>query len=113
MSGDWYDLGPSGANRAHIKREREKAQKLKKSNWWNQILQCGECHYCQKKFDRSELTMDHVVPLARGGCSTQGNIVAACRSCNENKKLKTPVESLLDNLTASRPDNGDNEGDGV
>src|SRR5476651_2141996 len=28
------------------------------------------CQYCSKKFDRSELTLDHVVPRSRGGTST-------------------------------------------
>jgi 5-methylcytosine-specific restriction endonuclease McrA len=39
--------------------------------------------------------MDHIVPLARGGKSTKGNIVPSCKSCNVNKKLDTPVEQLL------------------
>ena len=39
--------------------------------------------------------MDHVVPVARGGRSAKGNVVAACKECNNRKKLMTPAEQLL------------------
>ena len=39
--------------------------------------------------------MDHVVPVARGGRSTKGNVVASCKACNTAKKLLTPAERLL------------------
>jgi len=94
----FYVLDSNHTDPARLKRERDKAQKLKKSNWWlNQVNQ-GICHYCHKKFLPHELTMDHIVPLARGGKSSPGNIVPACKSCNINKKLDTPVEQILSKL---------------
>jgi len=51
------------------------------------------CQYCGKKFDRHELTMDHVVPKSRGGKSTWDNIVLACVRCNSIKSDKTPEEA--------------------
>ncbi len=42
--------------------------------------------------------MDHVVPVARGGCSKRGNIVPACKSCNQSKRCLTPAEQILDEL---------------
>jgi 5-methylcytosine-specific restriction endonuclease McrA len=39
--------------------------------------------------------MDHVVPVARGGRSVKGNVVACCKPCNDRKKLLTPAEQLL------------------
>jgi len=98
MADNYYTLDPSHTDPHRVKKEREKAQKLKKSQWWLDLLNQGICHYCKKKISRTELTMDHVVPIARGGTSTQGNIVPACRDCNRNKKLDTPVESLFREL---------------
>lgn len=40
------------------------------------------CAYCHRK---RPLTMDHVIPLSRGGPHTASNIVPACRSCNSRK----------------------------
>ena len=82
-------------DKKQIAAERAKAKKLKKTSWWQQKINSGICEYCEKKFDCKDLTMDHIVPLARGGKSTKGNIVAACRRCNAEKKLDTPVDLIL------------------
>lgn len=79
----------------HIKREREKARELRKSSYFQNLLDKGICYYCGKKFPREELTMDHIVPVVRGGKSTKGNVVVACKECNNKKKYLTPVEMIL------------------
>lgn len=43
----------------------------------------GRCAYCGKD---ARLTMDHVVPIIRGGTHSVGNIVPACMSCNTHKQ---------------------------
>ena len=53
------------------------------------------CQYCRKKFDRSELTLDHVVPRSRGGTSTWSNIVLACIKCNMRKGDKLISETSM------------------
>jgi 5-methylcytosine-specific restriction enzyme A len=92
---DWYFLE---GDKAHVAKERKKAQELKRSQWWKNILGQGLCHYCGKKYSAGELTMDHLVPVARGGKSTKGNVVPACKKCNTEKKLTTPVEQALKDL---------------
>ncbi len=91
-SDDWVEID---ADPAHIARERAKARELKKSGFWQRKLAAGLCAYCGKKFAAADLTMDHVVPLARGGRSTRGNVVPACQACNAEKRLLTPAERLL------------------
>jgi len=75
-----------------IKREKEKARRLKKTQWWLNRIHCGICYYCGREVGRDQLTMDHVVPLARGGKSKKGNIVPACKDCNNKKKYLLPIE---------------------
>lgn len=99
---EYFILNPEFTNPKRLKKEREKARNLKKSSWWNELMQKGLCHYCGKKFSAQELTMDHIVPLARGGTSTRSNIVLACRNCNRNKKLLTPAEEILKKLTREK-----------
>jgi 5-methylcytosine-specific restriction endonuclease McrA len=36
--------------------------------------------------------MDHVVPISRGGRTTKGNVVPACKTCNTAKKQLLPME---------------------
>ncbi len=94
----FFELDSDPALQRHIKGERERARKLRKTQWWLALIHKGICHYCQETVAPSELTMDHVVPLARKGKSTKGNVVPSCRNCNGTKQLGTPVETLLDNL---------------
>ena len=94
----FYDLGDDDAVQRHIKIERDRAKKLRNSSWWKTQIQKGLCHFCQQLVGADNLTMDHLVPLARGGKSTRGNIVPACQACNRSKKLSTPVETILDQI---------------
>ena len=75
-----------------IKREREKARALRKTRWWKQRLARGTCYYCGGSFAPDELTMDHIIPIIRGGKSTKNNIATACKDCNNKKKHLLPVE---------------------
>ena len=88
----WLDLNPDPA---HVKRERAKARELRQTPYYRELFRRGVCHYCGKTFPESELTLDHIVPVARGGRSTRGNLVVACRACNQAKKFLTPAELLL------------------
>jgi 5-methylcytosine-specific restriction endonuclease McrA len=51
------------------------------------------CQYCGRRPDRTELTLDHVVPRCRGGKTSWENLVAACKRCNQRKGNRTPRES--------------------
>lgn len=51
------------------------------------------CAYCGDKSKR--LTIDHIVPKAKGGKSTFENCVAACRNCNNRKGSKTCREAHM------------------
>jgi len=86
-----------------MRREKEKARALRKSQWWQRKLAKGECHYCRRKVVPSDLTMDHIVPVVRGGRSTRGNVVPACEACNSRKKylLLVEWEEYLEGLTNS------------
>ncbi len=75
-----------------LKREKAKARELRKSQWWKRRCSKGRCNYCSKEIKPAELTMDHIVPLARGGKTTKGNVVPACKECNTKKKSMMPIE---------------------
>ena len=75
-----------------IKRERSKARELRSSQWWKRKRDKGTCHYCGRSFLPKELTMDHIVPIARGGKTTKGNVVPCCKECNNQKKQLLPME---------------------
>ena len=52
----------------------------------------GRCHYCDIELRISEATMDHRLPVSRGGRTVLDNLVLACESCNRTKGRKTSEE---------------------
>ena len=85
---------------ALLRRERAKARALRQSQWWKRRIAVGVCYYCRRRVGHRALTMDHLVPLGRGGRSTRGNVVACCKDCNTRKRTLVPVEwqAYLDRL---------------
>ena len=77
-------FGP--VDEAFVRRQRQEARRLRKSRWWQRKLAAGVCHYCGREVGAANLTMDHVVPVARGGRSVKNNLVAVCKQCNNEKK---------------------------
>ena len=55
----------------------------------------GRCQYCGSKFPTSELSLDHVVPLSRGGQNSWVNVVCACTACNKRKGGRTPEQTHM------------------
>jgi 5-methylcytosine-specific restriction endonuclease McrA len=51
------------------------------------------CQYCGQTLPATELTFDHVVPVAKGGRKDWENIVTCCVSCNRLKGGRTPAEA--------------------
>ncbi len=89
---DWIEIK---RDEKHIAKERNKAKDLRSSQWWKELVARGVCHYCERKFTPEELSMDHVLPVVRGGKSTKGNVVPCCKECNSAKKYLTPAEMIL------------------
>ena len=94
----WFDISEE-----QVRRERQKARELRRSQWWRNRIATGLCHYCGVHFAAGDLTLDHVLPLARGGRSTRGNCVPACKECNTRKRdlLPTEWQEYLDTLARS------------
>lgn len=51
------------------------------------------CQYCGERFSKTHLTLDHVIPIVQGGKKCWENIVTACKSCNQRKGGRTPVQA--------------------
>lgn len=75
-----------------IRREKDKARELRKTRWWQNRVAQGICNYCCGTFPPEALSMDHIVPIIRGGKSTRGNVVPACKECNSRKRYLLPME---------------------
>ena len=101
----------SAAPAEHQKREKAKAKELRQGQWWKQEVGKGLCYHCGEKFKPQELTMDHLIPIARGGKSTKNNCVPSCKDCNSKKGYKTRAEMAMEELknAASPSEEGTSE----
>ena len=84
-------------------RPNSKRVKKFKLRWQNEHgLNCAHCGIDCSGFS----TIDHVVPLSKGGGNTLKNMVIACLECNQSKADKTVEEFkqlLLKPLEDSSP----------
>lgn len=63
------------------------------------------CQYCGKSFAKSDLNLDHVVPVSQGGKTIWENVVCSCIPCNIKKGGRTPEHARMHLLKKPmRPD---------
>lgn len=63
------------------------------------------CQYCSAKLTNKNISLDHVIPISKGGKNTFENLVTSCKKCNHRKGPKLMDEigySLIKHPT--RPD---------
>jgi 5-methylcytosine-specific restriction endonuclease McrA len=66
----------------------------------------NRCQYCGKTFRQSDLNLDHVIPISRGGTSCWENVVCACVGCNSRKGSQTPGEAGMKLVRAPKRPQG-------
>jgi 5-methylcytosine-specific restriction endonuclease McrA len=54
----------------------------------------GVCTYCGGVFEA--LTLDHFVPLAKGGGGVAENLFPCCKGCNSSKRDKDPADWIVE-----------------
>jgi 5-methylcytosine-specific restriction endonuclease McrA len=65
------------------------------------LLGEGFCMYCQQPLEYAESTIDHIVPLKRGGRNTFDNIACTCSNCNRSKGTLPVILFLLQSCKPS------------
>ena len=81
----------SGSKRRALKYANTLPDEMLTRGQWLAILAeaNGHCAYCGKE---AKLTLDHVIPLSKGGKHSKDNAVAACAHCNSSKGNRTLAE---------------------
>lgn len=60
------------------------------SEWIEICEEFGDmCLCCGKSKEEAKITMDHIIPLSKGGANTANNLQPLCLSCNAKKGNKT------------------------
>lgn len=71
----------------------ERIWKVPSVNRWEVLRRDNNvCQYCGSN---KRLTLDHVIPLSKGGQHKWDNVVTACYSCNQRQSDRTPSEASM------------------
>jgi hypothetical protein len=62
-----------------------------------------QCQYCGAFKRESWLSIDHVIPISKGGCNCLDNLKLCCRSCNSRKGERTLEKFRLDHFLSKSP----------
>ncbi len=54
-----------------------------------------QCQYCSTKLAANQLTLDHVIPVSKGGGTNWENVVTCCPGCNVKKGCKSVRQSNM------------------
>ena len=62
------------------------------------------CAYCNQKYLKRFLTIDHIFPVVQGGQRSWKNLITACKKCNQTKGGRTPKQANMPlNFRPSEP----------
>lgn len=73
---------------SRLKKHRRRAAGVFTADDWRQILS-RYGHRCLACGSDGPLTIDHIVPVSRGGANTAANVQPLCATCNTSKGTKT------------------------
>lgn len=75
------------------KRDAERAKTMREARAVLKVVAKRDgrrCRYCGT--EKGPFAFDHVIPLSRGGPTSEENLTVACKSCNSAKRDRTPNE---------------------
>lgn len=62
------------------------------------LVEDPRCYWCGKHLDKKTATLDHIIPLSRGGTNGLDNQTLACYDCNQNRRNHLPSRTEWEKL---------------
>lgn len=87
---EWAKVGETRWQRA-----AQSADGTVTSDVLNYLLETPVCPYCCVAMTPETATIDHIVPISKGGQHTAENLAAVCKKCNRAKHASSLVGYLL------------------
>lgn len=90
--------------KGNVRAARRRAPGSVSAAEWKRILLFygSRCATCRASAEVRPLTVDHFVPLSRGGANTWDNVWPLCLPCNLSKQTKVPAAPYPPHVGAFR-----------
>ncbi len=79
------------AAKGNLGREKEKRQSKVKLKY-ELLKKHPYCFGCETELTAKTATLDHIIPISKGGTNADGNLQLACESCNRKKADSLPTQ---------------------
>jgi hypothetical protein len=78
---------PPAGNNSNVKRSRKSSRDVRA-----RIIASGVtcCHWCKEPLTVDTATLEHIIPLKRGGLDNRNNVTIACQRCNNARGSDMP-----------------------
>ena len=97
----WREDNPQkwqAANRLNRHRRRALG-KINSSEWIAKVMMLGNrCQFCAKTEPEVKITIDHIIPVSKGGTNHIDNLQPLCMHCNQTKHAKYPTSQYASEL---------------
>jgi 5-methylcytosine-specific restriction endonuclease McrA len=90
--GGIYLNNPREYKRLKENQRRAKGVTYVRKEDWEEVLN-KYCHKCVMCGEKEKLTIDHILPISKGGKHKKENLMPLCKSCNCKKKDRLLVKS--------------------
>lgn len=86
----YHKKNPHVALNGQIKRRKRIGNEEITKEEWFEVMNKYEwkCLYCGCDLTKYNRSMDHIIPISKGGRNIKENIAPACKHCNSSKKDK-------------------------
>lgn len=82
----WKKVGRKVGKHISLMYPKQAARVADRLGWKRRQLDIDPtCDYCRRPLDERTATVDHKVPLSRGGTNSTLNYALACTACNQAK----------------------------
>lgn len=63
------------------------------------LFEHSRCNWCPRSLNEKTATLDHIIPLSKGGTNGLDNLTLACYDCNQNRRDSLPSRTEWQKLS--------------
>jgi hypothetical protein len=87
------EMGNIASHKSQRKHNYSKYKKIlfegKNIYSWHKFEPIRNCYWCKRELTKENMTLEHKIPLSKGGSNRIDNLTLACKECNKQRADST------------------------